>query len=394
MTNAVVPLEFDALIAAARARSGLENFGPDWIFTPFRVYLDAVGKEAELSEIGRMIQAESVIKGLVARLRRTDDIRRHPEILDEKVTVAATIVSLHRTGSTLMHRMLGAAPSFTAMRWWETQFPAPLEGEVRGEPTARRAAAQALLDQWLAAMPDLLSIHPMSLDQPDEEVSLQEQMFMGLSPESFLHIPSYAAWSATADHRPVYEDLRLWLQYLQWQDRSRAGRAWVLKTPAHLTAPEELASVFPETVIVMTHRDPVKTIPSFASMSYTLRSMQSDKADKALTGQHWLMRLSTLMSRLMRLRPSLGEHRFVDISYEELVKDPIAQARRVFAAMGRELGGNDEAAMREWFARHPRDGRPSHHYSLEEYGLTAEQIDERFAAYKACFLAPATAEAA
>ncbi|WP_016745798.1 sulfotransferase family protein [Rhizorhabdus wittichii] len=394
MTDAAVPLEYDALIAAARQRSGLEDFGPDWIFAPFRVYLDAIAKEAELSEIGRFIQGESIIKGLVARLRRTDDIRRHPEILDEQVTVAATIVSLHRTGSTLMHRMLGSAPSLTAMHWWETQFPAPLEGEARGDPGARRAAAQTLLDQWLAAMPELLSIHPMSLDQPDEEVSLQEQMFMGLSPESFLHIPSYAAWSATADHRPVYEDLRLWLQYLQWQDRSRAGRAWVLKTPAHLTAPEQLAAVFPETVIVMTHRDPIKTIPSFASMSFTLRRMLSDRADKARTGRHWLDRLSTLMSRLMRLRPSIGEHRFVDIDYEELVKDPIAQARRVFAAMGRELGGEDEAAMRAWFGRNPRDGRPSHQYGLEEYGLTAEAIDERFADYKARFLKRRAVEAA
>jgi hypothetical protein len=394
MTDAPVPLTFDALLAAARERTGLDDFGPDWIFTPFRVYLDAIESDAQLSDMGRWIQAESVIKGLVARLRRTDDIKKHPEILDEKVTVAATIVSLHRTGSTLMHRMLGSAPSLTAMHWWETQFPAPLEGETRGEPVARREAAQNLLDQWLLAMPDLLSIHPMSLDQPDEEVSLQEQMFMGLSPESFLDIPSYAAWSAQADHGPVYEDLKIWLQYLQWQDRSRAGRAWVLKTPAHLTAPEELARVFPETVIVMTHRDPIKTIPSFASMSYTLRSMMSDRADKAVTGRHWLMRLSTLMNRLMGLRSSIGEHRFVDISYEELVKDPIIQARRVFAAMGRDFSAADEAAMRAWFAGNQRDGRPSHQYSLEEYGLTAEQIDAQFSAYKARFLGADAAVAA
>src|SRR5579884_3809654 len=119
------PLDFDALLAEARRRTGLDDFGPETFVEPMRVLLDSIAREARLSAIGRVVQAETMLNSLVTRLRTVDAVKRHPEIRDEEVTVAATIVALHRTGSTLTHRMLSSAPSMTALAWWEAQFPVP-----------------------------------------------------------------------------------------------------------------------------------------------------------------------------------------------------------------------------------------------------------------------------
>ncbi len=381
-----VALTYEALTEEARRRTGLDDFGSESFVEPLRVLLDSIGREARLSAMGHLIQVENILNLLGTRLRTVQAVKDHPEILDEKVTVAATIVALHRTGSTLTHRMLSSAPSMTALAWWEAQYPVPLPGEVRGQPDERRRLSQEKLEMWLKAMPDLMSIHPMSLDQPDEETTILEGSFCGLSPESFLRVPSYARWSETADHSHAYEDLKLMLQYLQWQDVSRRGRSWILKTPSHLPSPEALAKAFPETVIIMTHRDPLKTTPSFCSMSYTLQTMQSDQVDPVELGAHWSKRLARLMDRLLEARARIGEHRFFDVKYENLIADSLGTARHIFERIGRVLTPADEAAMRAWLAANGRDNRPSHNYSLEQFGLSADQLKAAFAAYRQRFI--------
>jgi hypothetical protein len=386
MNDAMPALTFEALTEEARQRTGLDDFGTHSFVEPLQVLLDSIRQEARLSDLGQIIQAENIVNLLSVRLGTTDAIKRHPEILDEKVTVAATIVALHRTGSTLTHRMLSSAPSMTALSWWEAQYPCPFVGEEHGNPAARRAAAQAKLGQWLQAMPDLMSIHPMSLDQPDEETTILEHSFCGLSPESFLRVPSYARWSEQADHAHAYDDLRRMLQFLQWQDRPRQGKSWILKTPSHLPSPEALARAFPESIIIMTHRDPLKTTPSFCSMSYTLQTMQSSAVDPVELGHHWSKRLARLMDRLLEARARIGEHRFLDLRYEQLVAAPLDAARQVYAKLGREMTPADEAAMRTWLAANGRDNRPSHQYSLEQFGLSADTLKTDFKAYRERFI--------
>ena len=379
-------LTFEALTDEAQRRTGLDDFGPTAFVEPMQMLLKSIREEARLSEMGHVIQFENIVNLLSTRLRTVQAVKDHPEILDEKVTVAATIVALHRTGSTLTHRMLSSAPSMTAMAWWECQYPVSLPGEVRGHPDERRKLSQEKLDMWLQAMPDLLSIHPMSLDQPDEETTILEGSFCGLSPESFLRVPSYAKWSAQADHTHAYADLKLMLQYLQWQDQSRKGKSWVLKTPSHLIAPEALAKAFPETLIVMTHRDPLKTTPSFCSMSYTLQTMQSNEVDPVELGAHWSKRLARLMDRLLEARARIGEDPFLDLRYEDVVADPLGAARKVYDRSGRTMTQTDEAAMKTWLAANGRDNRPSHQYSLEQFGLSADQLKSDFAAYRKRFI--------
>lgn len=380
------PLEFAPLIAEAQRRTGLTDFGSEWFFEPLRVLLDAIDKEARLSDMGRYLQAENILNSLTTRLKTVQATKDHPEILDEKVEVAAVIVALHRTGSTLLHRLLSAAPCFTALTWWEAQYTCPFPGEERGKPVARRAAAQQKLDAWLQAMPELMSMHPMSLDQPDEDTTISEQVFMGLSPESFFWIPSYARWSETADHAPVYEDLRTTLKFLQWQDPTRKGKAWILKTPSHLLSPEPLAAAFPEALIIQTHRDPLKTTPSFCSMTYTLHGMQSDHVDPHALGAHWSSRLSKVIRRLLESRSRIGEDRFMDIRYEDLVVRPLEIAAEIFTRMGRTMRREDADAMAAWMAANGRDNRPSHKYSLEQFGLTEDQLKRDFAPYRERFI--------
>ncbi|MEM9704783.1 MAG: sulfotransferase [Pseudomonadota bacterium] len=381
MSNAGVDLGMDALKAGAIEQAGLSDFGDDWFFKNLARLLPTLESEASLSLEGRYGAQSSIVNSLVNRLRHVDLLRWHPEILDEQINVAAIVVGLPRTGSTMLHRMLASAPGMTGVRWFETQNYAPFPDEKRGEPTARRAAAEGVLGYMLEKLPELMSIHPMSVDQPDEEVIILGHLFSSTMPEASYYVPSFAHWLIDQDPAPAYLDLKEILQTLQWLDPSRRGARWVLKTPGHLMAIDTALSVFPDARIVMTHRTPVETVPSYCSMMQTLYRLSSNDVTPHMVADFWGPRLKALLDRFSAARASNDPDRFVDIHYKDLLDNPITAGEQVLKAAGLPADDQARSDMAEWIEANKREHRAPHAYSAEEFGLSADAIKRDFADY-------------
>ena len=379
-------LDRETLLAAARERAGLSDFGDTWFLEPMAHYLEAINREGRLTPGGAAGQAEVIVKGLVSRLRMIDDLRCHPEINDEKVEVAGIILGLPRTGSTIFHRLIAHAPGMTAIRWYEAQNFAPFPDEEKGNPAGRRAYARAMIDGWLAAAPELASIHPLDPDAPDEEILILGQMFVSTMIEGMAFVPGFAKWLDGYDQSRGHEDLKTILRYLQWQDPSRRGKRWILKSPSNLPYAEVAARAFPDALLIMTHRDPVQTVPSYISMQSTLYRLSATVPDEEV-GAFWFARLTDWMHRFEAARARIGEHRFIDIDYREVAREPLAQARRVLGRMGIPAGVEVDAALAEFMAGNQREQRPAHDYSLERFGLEEAQILAAFAAYRSRYIA-------
>lgn len=377
----------EVLVAEARAQAGLDDFGDTWFFANIDALIPSLNEEAQLSAAGVAVARGMIVNGLVNRLRHIDLVKRHTEILDEQVEVAAVVVGLPRTGSTMLHRMLASAPGMTGVRWFEAQNYSPFPGEERGNPEGRRQAAQGLLDYMVANIPDLMSIHPMSLDQPDEELIILGQLYSSTMIEGTYHVPAFAHWLTDHDRTQSYRDLKQILQSLQWQDPSRKGAKWVLKTPGHLMALDSVIEVFPEARIVMTHRDPVATVPSYCSMEYSLYRMVSDTIDRESVARFWVPRLAQLLDGFMDVRASSGGHNFVDVRYPDLLSDPIGQGARVLSAAGVNVTPEVRAGMEQWVEHNKREDRAPHKYSLEDFGLDKEEVGKAFAIYRDKFIA-------
>lgn len=374
------------LVARACADTGLSDFGDTWFFANIDALIPVLNDEARLSEAGVGSAEAMIVNGLVNRLRHVELVKRHPEILEETVEVAAVVVGLPRTGSTMLHRMLASAPGMTGTRWFETQNYSPMPGEGRGETHRRREVARGFLDYMLATIPDLMSIHPMSIDQPDEELIILGQLYSSTMIEGTYHVPGYARWLTENDRVQCYRDLRQILQSLQWQDPGRAGAKWVLKTPGHLLALDAVIKVFPEAKIVMTHRDPVATVPSYCSMEHSLYQMVSDRVDPASVAAFWVPRLAELLDRFMAVRGEVAGQNFVDVRYADLLENPIGEGTRVLEAAGIAVTDAVRAGMAEWIEANKREDRAPHKYALEDFGLVRSDVEQRFAAYRAAFL--------
>jgi hypothetical protein len=379
--NPAEPLDREALLQYARERAGLSDFGDLWFLEPMDRYIEASNREGRLTAQGRAGTIEVIVKGLVSRLRMIDDIKRHPEILDEKVEVAGIILGLPRTGSTIFQRLLASAPGMTGLRWFEAQNFAPFPGEEPGNPAERRAYAQAMIDGWLQLSPELASIHPLDPDAPDEEILILGQMFVSTMIEGMNFVPSFAAWLNTYDQAKGHGDLKTILKYLQWQDPARRGSKWILKSPSNLPYAETAAAAFPDALLIMTHRDPVQTVPSYVSMQAALYKLSASLTDLEV-GAFWFPRLVEWMRMFEAARARIGEHRFIDIDYRAVGKDPLAEAQRVLTRFGIASGEALDAALGEFMAGNQREQRPMHDYSLERFGLDESAIEREFADYR------------
>ena len=87
------------------------------------------------------------------------------------------------------------------------------------------------------------------------------------------------------------------------------------------------------------------------------------------------------------------DERFVDVRYQELLRDPMAVVRRVYDRFGMTLSAEAEARMQRFLEGHPKDRHGAHRYSLGAFGLDAGDLRPRFKSYCERFgLEPEAAE--
>ena len=255
--------EAKSLQEEAQRRAAASDFGDPAFAEPLRRLLAALEREAELNPAGRLGQQERIVGLLVNRLRTEECVRRHPEILAERIGAPIVIVGLARTGTTMLHRMLASDPRLHALLWYESRQPAPPPDLPAGAPDPRIADAEREVEAMLGASPELIAAHPMDAHAPDEEIMLVEHSFLSTNPEAFCRIPSFAAWREGQDLTPGYDYLLRLLRLLQWQKRRRGepGERWILKTPFHLGHMDVLFRTFPDARIVWPHREPAPVHP-------------------------------------------------------------------------------------------------------------------------------------
>lgn len=381
-------LDPKALMQQACDDTGVSDYGDRWFEAPLARLVEEVNRDAGLvspaSSAGVRISS-----ALADRLKLVQYFKDHPEAADEKVDLACAIIGLPRTGSTMVHRLLGAVPGLTALWWWETAFPLPFPGEAPTDPAPRQQAAQQMVDWLLNEWPDFESIDPMDAMAINEEVVLLDRTFLSTTYDSMMPIHDYGYWQAEQDHEPAIRDLYRFMQAIQHQraGRGEPRRPWVFKTPHYvLGALGGLLKVWPDVKLVMTHRHVGEVLPSYCSMCASLSVGSSTTYRKELEGAHWSKRFHDGLERLEVIRAALPAGQVIDVRYEETVREPVGTGERLLSALGLPVDAATRAALEQCVADNAREARPRHKYSAADFGLTADGITEQFAFYHQRYL--------
>ena len=372
-------LDSKQIIDAAKNQTNLEYFGNPLFLEGFECLVHSINQEADLNDVGMEAQQHRLIGILANMLRIEDACIQYPEILNEEIKSPVVIVGLPRTGSTMPHRLLASDPRHTAMLWREGRYPAMLPNEVRGHPDERMEMGKAEVEAVMQASPEALTIHPWDYKGADEEILLLEHTFFSTVPESFMRLPTYSKWVESQDHIHAYSQLKIMLQYLQWQNPGRNKKRWVLKSPHHLGFIDKLLKVFPDSKVIQTHRDPLKTVPSFCSMCSNLFEPLTNSYDKNEIGHHWAHKLAKVLNHCMEVS-NLNKENFLNLEFKNMIKDPILEMEEVYNFIDEDFTDQAENAMNAWKEENQHE-MGAHQYSLEEFGLESSFIDSYFSEY-------------
>jgi hypothetical protein len=351
------------LIETAKRRCRLDDFGEGYFFEPLSQLLESCRHEARLNVIGKMALRSDVVRILCNRLLLACDRKLYPEIAQQKVREPLFIVGLPRSGTTLLHILLAADPAHRAPLTWEVMSPSPPSSKDRQE-RIRQATKNLAMLRWLA--PTFESVHATGAELPQECVSLMSPTFMSDQFDTMYNVPSYRAWFFNQDLRPAYEFHRRSLQQLQFR---QSAERWVLKAPAHMFAAPALLSVYPDARFVQIHREPIEAVASVSSLVTILRRVFSDAVDPIQVGRDALTYWAQALKTFMHAREQLSPQRVCDLRYDDVRRDPIAAARRVYEHFGWSFTKEIEERMRMVLARQASQTNGVHRYDPTQFKL-------------------------
>ena len=378
-SGALMQIQPEALIHIACEQTGLSDFGGDSFREGLAVYCEAAAAEAGLNQFGAMAVPGAIIGALVNRLKVIDWAKRHPEVADERIEAPIVVVGMFRAGTTFISYMLEKDERHRPLLRWEAgdSVPPPRPETMAADPRIDATrAAMTMMDQINPRMRVVQSEEP---DGPTECISVMNQDFKSLTWEAMTNVPTYSKWLKGADHSSAYAYHKQVLQVLQ-SGGVRRDR-WSLKCPYHAVHMDALMAVYPDARLVVMHRDPVVLCASVCSLITTLTKTFSDADHSRYIADHWTDMLARSIDGMNAYRDANPGKTIVDVTYAELVGDPIATMRRVYGAFGDELTGQALGAMQAHVDSHPKGRFGRHGYKPEEYGLNAAAIAERFRPY-------------
>jgi hypothetical protein len=365
------------LHASATRLTGLDDFGADEYLEGLRVLLKSYADEADLTPAGNKAQRTFLRGALVARLLSEMAWRQHPEHAEVAIERPIFVTGLPRTGTTALHRLLTADPGHQGLEVWLTEVPQPRPPRDTWEQNPIFLGIQAAYSRHHLEHPEFMGLHYMSADQVEECWQLLRQSMQSISYESLAHVPSYSAWLRRQDWTAAYRRHRRNLQLIGLPD---AGRRWVLKNPSHLFALDALLAVYPDALVIQTHREPRTAIASVCSLSAEATKGWSTTFQGAVLGREQLELWARGLEEFVAARARHNPAQFVDVHYDDFVADPVGTAESIYTQFGLPLTDQARTAMRDLHAASTQgERRPSHSYSLADAGLTAEEVDTRFA---------------
>ena len=391
-----VQLTEDAVLDAARTRTGLTSFGPDDFRARMNLWLGDVAADTNRTALGRRMIFDYCVRYAANRQRIFDLLTRHPEIRATPIVAPVVVVGLPRSGTTHLLNLLSADTRLRSLPLWESYEPIAVPDEPVADdgvdPRYRRAAIE--WEQMQMVAPYTAAMHPMDPDHIHEEIELQGADFAHYQPEWVSYAPRYRDWYLATDQTPHYEFLRTVLQILQWQDaRGRdhvAGNdstattapRWVLKSPQHLEQLGPLLHTFPDATIVTTHRDPVSVVQSAATMTAYAARLQYREVDPGHHLRYWADRIEILLRASVRDARLIDPDRHVDVYFDDFMTDEIDTMRRILGVAGLSWTETCAAQVGQRRTERPRGKYGRVAYDLRaDFGADPAEIRDRFAFY-------------
>jgi hypothetical protein len=376
-----VTITADGVLDAARAETGLSDFGDDGFRVRLQIWVNSIDAERGLTDLARAGTYGDMVRFAANRLRVEDAIAKHPEILDIVIDRPLIVAGLPRSGTTYLQNFLGADDRLRSLPYWEALRPVPSRPEENGDPATdprHRAAAEAWA-QMDAMLPYIKAVHPFDPDHISEDIELQCIDFGSYYLEWGVPNDVWTDYYWSTDQTPVYRYMKRVLQVLTWH---KGPNRWLLKCPQHMEQLPALRAVFPDATFVINHRDPIGSIQSaITSIGYSSR-VRVDKVDPEAIAGYWIDRYEKLLRACVRDRDAIPAGQSEDVYFHELIADPMAVVGRIYAKAGLPIDERLRARMAAFLDENQRGKHGALDNDLRrDFGLDPAEVRQRYQFY-------------
>lgn len=248
------------------------------------------------------------------------------------------IIGHWRSGTTYLHELLSNDPQFCYTSLWDTLLP---ESGLVLQLTKRFLARFLPPERPMDAI-------KVDMDGPYED----EAALAVLSPWSFfhcLHFPRNAEeqycksihfQGLSAEEQKRWKDTYKW--FVQMVMFSHQGKRFLSKNPPNTARVSTLLEIFPDACFIHIYRNPYMVYLSTKKMrmrvldKLALQQGSSQDIETQVT-QNYIR----LMNSFFEQQDHIPKDRFVEIKYEDLIKDPIGQVKHIYETL--QLPGFENA---------------------------------------------------
>jgi len=378
-------MSVDGVLAAARAQTGLEDFGP----ADFAGRLGRLLGEVEADgNIWRTAKAQFVgfcVKAAANRLRNRDFLKRHPQIDGLVIDRPIFIVGLPRSGTTHLENLIAADRRLRYLPVYLGAEATPTPGERPGpggeDPRWLRSSAH-----WerMRANPIMEALHEHSPDHACGENELQMPDFATYQWEWMGDVPGWRDYYLAHDQTPHYAYGHTMLKAIVFQFPD--DRRWILKGNQHSEQLPALLNNYPDAFIVQTHRDPLAILQSVLTMRGLAVLANQKRPNIEAHVAYWVDRIERMLRAYIRDYRRIPDHRRVDLMFQDVLADDIGSAQRVLEAAGLPTTPESTGDLKNYMVHHQRGRAGRVVYDLAgDFNLNPGELRERFRFYTDLF---------
>lgn len=376
--RSVVPIRPDELLDAATRSTGLTDFGDfgdgDW---KGRFFALAAAVDASAQHVtGRLMTRQELLRCLRTRLLMAERWRSQPAIADEAIRSPLIVTGPARSGTTITFELLALDPELRSPRAADVLHPVPPAGMT---DAARLAMSECEQELWADVQPEFAAIHELRSDLPVECVTINAPSFAGSHWPMLLQQLGDWQPDGVADfawHTAILKTLQF----------GQPKKRWLLKTPGYLLMLDGLSAAYPDAELVLTHRDPVKTMPSTVSTTAMIQWLRTDLVDlDMLSSMIGMVFSNALLEVARRRREGSMPLPSGDVRFTELLRDHSGSVRRAYEQLGRTLSREHEAAIEAYVQAKPQGKFGRHEYTSADWGFDAAALRAELADYMTTF---------
>ncbi|MGB8365329.1 MAG: sulfotransferase family protein [Rhizomicrobium sp.] len=359
---------------------GSSDFGGADYLPGLRVLLQSMDYDPHFSEKGRRYAWGTVVGVLKGRAQAIKSMAENPDFGRYAISSPVVITGIPRTGTTALHKLMAVDDRFQGLQTWLLDAPMPRPPMERWVDYPQFHKTVAVLEARYREAPNKRAAHNMVAEQVDECCLVLRQGFVSNLWGCGWSAPTYDAWWQCQSEWPCYEHFYRCMQLI---GSNEPEKRWLLKNPGHIDNLDLLFAVFPDAKVIQTHRDPAKAVPSLCALLMQLHAMMEEGRYEQ-RAHIMLAREVAKWANAVRKADRVREKhpgQVLDIIHGDFHRDPMAVVKRIYGFIGMELTARAITDMTQRIAEKPELSHGVHRYNIADFGLTEDEVRERFGNY-------------